>query len=223
MIKRNAFRLASLLAVLVAGSCETSPDNQPATAVFDDGAANHPITAEPVYRSLKLPASPVLSKGDATDLAAFVDDYLSRGNGAISVTVPQGQNSSQTITTLGERLADLGVPRSHILVGTQDASDGRVEIGYVSFEAHTDPCGDWSVNAADTSNNLPMPNFGCAVQHNIAAEIADPRDLVQSRGLAPADATRRMQVLNNYEKAQTTSAQKTSDQSAAVSSVGGSQ
>ena len=222
MITRNTFRLASVLAVLVAGSCETPPDNQP-TPLFADGAANHPITAEPVYRSLKLPASPVLSNGDATDLAAFVDDYLSRGNGAISVTVPQGPNSSQTITALDERLADLGVPRSRILVGAQEAADGRVEIGYVSFEAHVEPCGDWSVNAADTSNNLPMPNFGCSVQHNIAAMAADPRDLVQSRGLGSADAVRRMQVLNNYEKAQTTSAQKTQDQSAAVSSVGGSQ
>jgi len=218
MITRNAFRLASLLAVLVAGSCETPPDNQP--TVFEDGAANHPITAEPVYRTLKLPATQVLSNADAADLLAFVDDYLSRGNGAISVAVPQGPNSSQMITALGEHLVDLGVPRSRILVGAQDASDGRVEIGYVSFEAHTDPCGDWSVNAADTSDNLPMPNFGCAVQHNIAAQVADPRDLVQSRGLAGTNTVRRMQVLNKYEQAQSTSAQKTQDQSGAVSSVG---
>jgi pilus assembly protein CpaD len=221
MFTRNTFRLASVLAVLVAGSCETSPDNQP--VVFEDGAANHPITAEPVYRSLKLPATQVLSNSDTADLVAFVDDYLARGNGAISVTVPQGANSSQTITALGERLADLGVPRSRILVGARDASDGRVEIGYVSFEANTDPCGDWSTNAASTFENLPMPNFGCSVQQNIAAQVADPRDLVQSRGMAAGDAVRRMQVLHNYEQAQTTSAQKTQDQSAAVSSVGGSQ
>lgn len=219
MITRNTFRLASVLAVLVAGSCETPPDIQP--IVFDDGAANHPITAEPVYRSLKLPATQVLSTGDTSDLSAFVDDYLSRGNGAISVTVPQGPSSSQTITALGERLVDLGVPRSRILVGVQDTADGRVEIGYVSFQAHTDPCGDWSVNAGDTSNNLPMPNFGCSVQQNIAAQVADPRDLVQSRGLGPSDTARRMQVLNKYEQAQTTAAQKTQDQSGAVSAVGG--
>jgi pilus assembly protein CpaD len=220
MITRNAFRLASLLAVLVAGSCEAPTEAPP--AVFEDGAANHPITAEPVYRSLKLPATQILSNGDTAELVAFVDAYLARGNGAISVAVPEGPNSSQLITALGERLADLGVPRSRILVGVQDqaASDARVEIGYVSFEAHTDPCGDWSENAAATFENRPMPNFGCSVQHNIAAQLADPRDLTQPRGASSADAVQRMQMFNKYEQGQATASQKTQDQSGAISSVG---
>ncbi len=222
MRSKNILRAASVLAVMLAGSCAAPSENLPLT---QDGAANHPITVEPSYRSLKLSYAGSLSQGDSEKLQAFVGDYLARGNGAISISVPSGPYASKTIAALGETLAAMGVPRSKILVGMQDqsASDGRVEIGYIGYEAHTAPCGDWSVNAADTSLNLPMPNFGCAVQHNIAAQVADPRDLAEPRGLAPADAARRMQVLNKYEQGQTTSSQKTQSQSGAVSDVGSGQ
>jgi pilus assembly protein CpaD len=211
-------RVASLLAVLLAGSCATPPDRP---QVFDDGAANHPITVEPVYRSLKLSSGGPLSPQDNASLADFVNDYLERGDGAISIAAPPGVYASRTITALGEQLVTLGVPRSHILVGVDEQAgpDGHVEIGYVAYAAHTDPCGDWTVNAADTTENLPMPNFGCSVQHNIAAMVADPRDIAQSRGLGPADAQRRVMMLGKYEQAQTTAAEKTKDQSAAVSDV----
>jgi pilus assembly protein CpaD len=224
MVTQNGLRIASLLAVLLAGSCsEFNADDQP-TQLWEDGAANHPITAAPVYRALKLPDSETLSPGDVADLSAFVDDYLTRGNGAISVSVPASAYSSRVITAFGERLADLGVPRSHILVGVQNltGSEGHVEVGYVSFEAHTDACGSWPEDAGLTFQNAPLPNYGCAVQHNIAAQLADPRDLTQPRGLGSPDAVQRMQVFNKYEQGQTTQAQKTQAQSAAVSDVGSS-
>jgi pilus assembly protein CpaD len=225
MITNNGLRIASILAVLLCGSCTdiaAMDDDVTKPMLFADGAANHPITTQPVYRSLRLPNSDALSPGDAADLSAFVDDYMSRGNGSISVSVPSSAYSSRVITALGERLADLGVPRSHILVGVQDvaAAEGRVEVGYVSFEAHTDPCGNWTENAAMTFENTPMPNFGCSVQQNIAAQLADPRDLTQPRALGASDSVQRMQVFSKYEQGQTTQAQKTQAQSAAVSEVG---
>jgi len=219
MITRDLVRMACLLAVMLAGSC-ASPSEQ--KMVPQDGAVNHPITVEPSFRSLKLAYDGRLSSDDVASLSAFVDDYLARGNGAISITAPAGPNTQRTITALGEQLANLGVPRSRILVGTQDdaASDGRVEFGYISYQANSGACGDWSTQAADTADNAPMPNFGCAVQHDIAAQVADPRDLAQSRGLAPSDAARRMQVLNKYELGQSSATIKTKDQSGAVSDVG---
>src|SRR5271155_3189217 len=113
MITQNGLRVASLLAVLLAGSCQEFDSDDKPTPLWEDGAANHPITAEPVYRSMKLANSETLSASDTADLAAFVDDYIARGNGAISVPVPTSAYSSRVITALGEHLADLGVPRSH--------------------------------------------------------------------------------------------------------------
>lgn len=218
---KNLLRAASVMAVLLAGSC-AAPTND--ATVFEDGLRNHPITVAPHYQSIHVAfsdSSAGLSPEDGTQLAAFVEEYLGRGDGAISISAPRGPNSSAAISYFGEQLAKMGVPRSRILVGSHDASsgDGRVEIGYIVYASRADACGNWSMDAGDTANNLPMPDFGCSVQHNIAAMVADPRDLVAPRGMDAGDATRRQTVVGTYEKAQATSSTKTSDQSAGVSSV----
>jgi len=155
---------------------------------------------------------------DAARLDGFVADYLSRGSGSISVSAPTGPYAVAALDYFGERLVLMGVQRSRILVGTHEG-DGRVEIGFISYSAHADECGDWSKNLGDTASNLPSANFGCAVQKNVAAQVADPRDLIEMRAGEPADATRRAVVLDNYEKGKVTAAEKSKDQSGAVSDV----
>jgi pilus assembly protein CpaD len=219
---RNILRAASIAAVLLAGSC-AAPTND--GTVFADGLRNHPITVAPHYQSIRVAfsdSSAGLTPEDGTSLESFVEDYLSRGDGAISISAPRGPSSSAALDYFGERLAHMGVPRNRILVGTHDAGtgDGRVEIGYIVYTARTDPCGNWSQDAGDTASNLPMPDFGCSVQHNIAAMVSDPRDLVAPRGMSAGDATRRETVVGTYEKAQSTAAQKSSSQNANVSDVG---
>ena len=64
--------------------------------------------------------------------------------------------------------------------------------------AQTAECGDWTANVARTEDNLPMPNFGCAHQQNIAAVIANPNDVLTPRAETPPDAARRQQVITDY-------------------------
>ncbi|HTT84407.1 MAG TPA: CpaD family pilus assembly lipoprotein, partial [Rhizomicrobium sp.] len=162
--RKNSYLLQalSLTAVLLAGSC-AAPSND--GTVFADGVRNHPITVSPHYETVRVAFSDAaagLSPEDGTKLASFVEDYLSRGDGAISVSAPSGPDSSAALSYFGEELAHMGVPRSRILVGTHDASNGdtRVEIGYIVYDAKTDPCGNWTQDAGDTGANLPLPDFG---------------------------------------------------------------
>jgi pilus assembly protein CpaD len=97
--------------------------------------------------------------------------------------------------------------------------DFRVDISYITYKANADSCGDWSKDLSFTMENDTSPNFGCAVQHNIAAMVADPRDLVTPRGFETADGKRAATVIDNYEQGKPTAAQKTQDQSGAVSDV----
>jgi pilus assembly protein CpaD len=217
-------RAASVGAVLMAGSC-AAPTND--GTVFADGLRNHPITVAPHYETVRVAfsdSSAGLSPEDGAQLTGFVEDYLSRGDGALSISAPRGPNSSAALAWFGEHLARMGVPRARILVGTHDAANGdaRVEIGYIVYSARTDQCGNWTEDASDTANNLPMPDFGCSVQHNVAAMVADPRDVVAPRGMDAGDATRRQTVVGSYEKAQSTGAAKSTQQSATLSQVGGS-
>jgi pilus assembly protein CpaD len=164
-----------------------------------------------------------LSPEDSAKLQRVAEDYLARGDGSLSISAPEGPDSSDAISFFGERLAAIGVPRGRILVGTHPVTDGdrRVEIGFVAYEAHTAPCGNWSDDVTDTSANLPRLDFGCSVQHNIAAMVANPRDLDESRRLDDApDAARRAAVLGHYEKGEITQATKhTADQGTEQSGI----
>lgn len=217
---KNSFRIASVAAVLLAGSC-AAPMND-GTSWSNDPAANHPIAVEPHFAALKVnfaPANAGLLPDDADRFEAFVADYLSRGSGSISISAPQDSDAAATYRYFANRMFEMGVPRSRILVGTHAANDQRVEIGFISYTASTKPCGDWSKNAGDTADNSPSPNFGCAVQHNIAAQVADPRDLIEQRPSDPADTNRRTAVLGAYEQGKVTSSEKSKDQTGAVSDV----
>lgn len=214
----DVLRVTAVGVVLLAGSC-ASPTDELSMA---DPAANHPISVEPHFTSIKVSFSAPeagLLPDDAARFEAFVADYLSRGSGSISVSAPQGSDSTAALSYFGARLFQMGVPRSRILVGTRNGSDPRVEIGFIAYVARTDACGDWSDNLAKTYDNRPARNFGCAVQHNIAAQVADPRDLIEMRPSDPSDAARRAQVLDNYEKGKVTAAEKSEAQSAAISKV----
>ncbi len=227
-MKPNASMFAmSFAAVMLAGSCAPESNFVVDPAVYTDGAVNHPISVEPSYRSLKISnagSEMIMSSGESAQFSRFVWDYLAAGGGDLSVSAPRGSESSQAIRDVAERLIALGVPKSKIVVGTHDTSgnDDKIELGYLSYSAHTGPCANWTQDADDTEANLPMPDFGCAVQHNIAAMVADPRDLVTARPMGQSDAARRATLTKQYETGQTTSAVKTQDQSGAVSSVGSS-
>lgn len=215
---KDVLRIAAVGAVLLAGSC-ASPEEHGSMA---DPAVNHPISVEPHFATIKVSFSAPqagLLPDDAQRFDGFVAEYLSRGSGSISVSAPQGPDASAALAYFGARLFEMGVPRSRILVGTHDGADPRVEIGFIAYTARTDACGDWSDNVALTYDNRPMKNFGCAVQKNIAAQVADPRDLIEMRPTDPSDAARRATVLDAYEKGKPTAAEKSKDQSGAVSEV----
>ena len=216
------FRVASLFAVLAAGSC-AAPMNE-GSGLFDDPTVNHPIQVQPSYHTLKLSFSAPdagLMPDDAQHFDAFVADFIQHGNGAISISSPAGRDASSAIAYFGERLANAGVPRERILVGTHELAggDARIELGYISYHAETAPCGDWSHNEAFTAANRVSANLGCSVQQNMAAQVADPRDLIAPQPLGPGDAVRRATVYDNYKNGKPTGATTTPDQSGAVSDV----
>src|SRR5215469_13032889 len=212
----NLFRGLCLSAVLLAGSCTTEfhkdLDN------FDDPAVNHPITVEPSYQSLKLSYSATgLDAADREKLDSFVTDYRMHGNGKISIAVPGGAGMQQAVTALADRINELGVSRDRILVAATQGA--QVEVNYISYQARTTGC-DWSEDLSYTAENRTAANLGCANQHNLAAMVADPRDLVGPRAMDGGDAVRRQTVITNYEKGQSSGATKSAEQSATISDIG---
>jgi pilus assembly protein CpaD len=222
MTHSNSFlRGCAALAGLVLTACAITPNGP------EDGLSveqRFPITVEPHMEGLRLafnPASGGLDQAGSADLERFARDYMDNGSGSLAIDGPRGNPAAAR--TIADRLVALGVPRERILVGNPDNANAAadVRLSYIRYQAHAESCGDWSTNLAFTSANKVSPNFGCATQHNLAAMVADPRDLVSPKPLDPNDAQRRLTVLEKYRKGETTVAAKAAEQSGQISQVGG--
>ena len=51
----------------------------------------------------------------------------------------------------------------------------------------------------ETSENKHYANFGCSYQNNVAAQIANPADLLGPRKQTPIDAANRSAVIDDYQ------------------------
>ncbi len=220
-------RGVALATILIAGSCSTTDPN---SVVWEDGARNHPILVEPAYRDLKIQfagGADGMSSDDAIKFDNFLADYRAHGNGSLGISVPNGPASRAAITYFGERAAATGISRDKILVSTREVANGdtRIDVTYIAYTARTQACGDWSENDAFTLDNKTPKRFGCSIQQNIAAMVADPRDLLGPGRMGPVDTARRTTVMDKYEKGEVTQATKRSadigsEQSANTSTVG---
>jgi pilus assembly protein CpaD len=66
-----------------------------------------------------------------------------------------------------------------VVAGT--ASDGNVRIVVSRTRASVPGCPNWSVPSQPNWSNKTMSNYGCGVNGNLAAMVADPQDLVWGR------------------------------------------
>lgn len=219
-MKDTVLKYAATALILLAGSCSApGPGND-----FDP-VANHSIQVRPHYAMAQFiapdPAAD-MPPDEAGRLGSFVADYLEHGHGALAISVPAGMQENAITRYFGSKLSALGIPESHMRVGTHDRSEGtKVWLQYLTYTAGTDACGDWSDNTSFTMLNQTTRNFGCATQHNIAAQVDNPEDLIRPRKSEGASGARRATVIDKYEKGEDT-ASKSKNASVKISDVGDS-
>jgi pilus assembly protein CpaD len=82
---------------------------------------------------------------------------------------------------------------------------GSVRVVVSRTEALVPGCPNWSVAAQPNYNNRTMSNFGCAVNSNLAAMVADPADLIQGReGSGMNDAMTSSKAIGAYRRQEPT-------------------
>jgi pilus assembly protein CpaD len=216
----HTMKACVVFAAVAAGACSTPLANGP-EQVFDLDQ-RFPITVQPRMMTLRLlyNGQPRLDENATGQVARFAQDYLSHGSGSLAVAVPSEYPGAADMVVA--QLLQLGVGRNQIMVGAANAPGPSedIRITFIRYVAETAPCGDWSTNLGYTASNTTPPNFGCTTQHNIAAMVADPRDLLTPDSSGQADAQRRLTVLDRYRKGEPTPAQRTQQQNALISIIG---
>lgn len=181
-----------------------------------------PIVVEPQVATLVVHVDDglqTLGRGEHERVRAFAERWKLRGQGVLNAAMPTGSpNQAAAAAALQEIKKVLtwsGIDGRSLQVtsyrAAQGDADAPITLTYVTYAASAADCGtDWSKNLAFTPRNLPWPEYGCSTQHNIAAIVADPRDLVEPHATAPADAQRRSIVLEKFQKGEPT---RTADES----------
>lgn len=151
-----------------------------------------------------------LSPNQRAALSALAGRFAHADGREIVVQAPAGNDpvAAEAAWSARAALQEVGVPAERIRVESYYAPDPRAPVlaGFTTVQAHVPRCGAGGDNLARVGPGQTPSNFGCAVNANLAAQIADPRDIVSPRPMTTADAGRRAVVFDNYRAGRPTSA-----------------
>lgn len=216
-LRRIVFTGLVLGTVAALSGCGSMKDQMSTSAVPDDYRTRHPIMLSEVEHTLDVPIASgdrKLTMSVQDSIAGFAADYLSASSGTIQVMIPHGSPNTGAASAMRKQIRQVmmtrGVPANRIIETSYQAEPNSnaapVRISYVAITATTNPCGEWPEDLQNnTFGNKNYHNFGCATQSNLAAQIANPMDLVTPRDMAPIDATRRSTVIGLYRRGSDTS------------------
>lgn len=193
------------------GSC-ANRDATTTGSLPDDYRTRHPIVIGEAEKTIDIPIATGdqgLTRGQSEVIAGFAAEYIRSSKGIIRIMTPQGAiNSGAAAAAAGDTrrlLARMGVPKNLILQTGYAAADyGRaapIRLAYVAIAAQAGPCGEWPADMTlNTVENKNYYNFGCATQSNLAAQIANPSDLLGPRQMTPSDVPQRGAAIERYRE-----------------------
>ncbi|OBZ97238.1 pilus assembly protein [Pararhizobium polonicum] len=209
-------RLARTLAIgvlLVAGTSLAgcaNRDGMSTGALPDDYRTRHPIVIAEAEHAIDVPVASSdrhLTKGARDVIRGFASAYNDSATGTIQILVPSGSANAQAASMLRKEirgvLVGTGIPATRLVEVSYQASPqgdaAPIRLTYTAVTATTAPCGNWPKDlVSNTVENRNYENFGCASQANLAAQVANPMDLIGPRAMSPIDAVRRGQVIKDY-------------------------
>ena len=151
-----------------------------------------------------------LSGNQQAALAALAGRFAASRADVIRVEAPAGDDPAAARAAWGVRdaLAALGVPAERVQVTAYAAPDPRAPVlaGFEVLTAHVPNCAEAQRASVSSFSNQPSAAFGCAVTANLAAQIANPRDIVAPAAIDAAEAGRRAKVFDTYRAGTPTSA-----------------
>ncbi|CAN7184392.1 CpaD family pilus assembly protein [Phenylobacterium sp. LjRoot164] len=164
-----------------------------------------------------------LSSTQQDALAGFAGDWRLGSRGPITLRAPVGGPDAAMVSraTEGARamLASYGAEvRVQGYEAKGDAAAPLI-VGRESYTVSIPTCGQQWDNISKSATNQVQSQFGCSVTANMAAQIANPADLLGPSALDPADAQRRAVVLDKYRKGEITASARDSQATGAVSQV----
>jgi pilus assembly protein CpaD len=218
-------RLAALTAVPAVLLAACGPDRRGAEVAgwsAIEATDRHPIivTQQPARLTLRVPAG---SSGLTLRQIGETQEFLARyratdtGDSRLVITVPSGTANEiaamQATAQVRALVREAGFGEGRVAiepVADRAGSQPPIRLSYMRYTIEAPECGIHPTNLARDYQNLPPANFGCATQRALAAQIANPADLVHPRAMDPRVSERRDETWQKYVKGDSTTSKKDS-------------
>lgn len=186
------------------GACQTTaPTDRPAKGL---SSVNVPVVTRADY-TLDLSAPDgTLSPSEAARLDGWFRSMVLGYGDMIYVDGPSGYDARDEVARVAGQygmLVSLGAPMT-----AGPVPQGMVRVVVARTSASVPNCPNWSKAATPNFDNASMSNYGCALNSNMAAMIANPQDLVSGReGSGVGDTVTASKAVEQYRKATPTGQQ----------------
>ena len=137
-----------------------------------------------------------LAQGEAERLSGWFQG-LSLGYGDTVYVDGSGPAARAQVASIAGRFGMLVTPGAPATAGV--VQPGAVRVVVARRRAEVPGCPDWSRPAAPDYANRSMSNYGCSVNSNIAAMVANPEDLLHGREASgPTDTWTAQRAIEMY-------------------------
>ena len=209
---KNRTLTASVLAIaavaLLSGCAKR--DSITVGAVPDDYRTNHPIVIAEKEEVLDLPVGASdrgITRPQRASLEGFLANYDRSAAPLLKIVAPAGAANDIAAAHAAHDFAAVarknGVPENRIMIMSYQAASveasAPVRVSFTAMRAQTDRCGRWPEDILQTSENKHYSDFGCSYQNNVAAQIANPADLLGPRKQTEIDAANRNVIIGDYQ------------------------
>jgi pilus assembly protein CpaD len=190
---RSKFLLIALGVALSA--CQTA--GQPDKPAMGSAAVNVPVVTGTDYVFDAAAPGGALAAGETDRLNGWFQG-LGLGYGdTIYVDAGYAPGARAQVAALAGRYGMFVTPGAPVTAGA--VQPGSVRVVVARRRAFVPNCPNWSRPSQPDWDNKTMSNYGCSVNSNLAAEIANPEDLIHGReGATVTDTTAATKAVDMY-------------------------
>ena len=224
------------IAALMAGCQTASMQDQVTGSIPNDYRLRHPIAVREKAQTLTVfigDGRGTLTPTQRAEVGAIASSWRQQATGGVVIEMPIGATNERAAASASREIRSIlsasGVPHHSIEIRPYRTQDpvrlGTIRVNYPRMAAETGPCGLWPEDIGPTYDpvywsNRPHWNHGCASQRNLAAQVANPEDLVQPRAEGPVLASRRSTVTDKFRKGEPTATQTPDANKGKISDLG---
>ena len=178
-------------------ACQTDGVDQPARGV---SSINVPVVARTDYAFDLAAPDGSLSAAESARLDAWFRSLELGYGDSIYVDGPYAYGARDDVARVAGRYGLLVAAGAPVTPGA--VPSGMVRVVVARTRASVPNCPNWEPASQPSHGNAQMPNFGCGVNSNLAAMVANPQDLVHGReGSGVGDNRTAVKAVDSYRKA----------------------